>query len=128
MTVLTVVAEYGAVEFVDILAAGGLVQAVNVLGNDGVQPARFLQAGQHPMGRVGAGIGKKHFIVVETVELLRFFAVKAVAQYGFRREVILLIIQPIHAAKVGDSALRGDPCAAEKYDVTAVSYNLYETI
>ena len=29
----------------------------------------------------------------------------------------MLIIQPVHASKVGDAAFGGDACTAEKYDI-----------
>ena len=104
-------------EFIDFPASGCLVEAVDILGDDSVQLAHFLQAGQHPVGRVGLGVGEEHLIVVEAVKLLGVFAVKAVAQNGFRRIIILLVVQPVHTAEIRNAALGGDAGAAKKDDV-----------
>ena len=74
-----VVAQGGAVELVDGLAAGGLVEAVDVLGNDSFEAPLLLPLGQFPVGRIGLRIQNQHLIAVKTIKFLRIPHEKSVA-------------------------------------------------
>ena len=112
----TVVAQGGAVELIDHLAASGLVEAVDVLGDHGLELAGPLQLSQLQVGGVGLGAVDEHLVPVELVELPGVFYEEAVAQNGFGRIVVLLAVQAVHAAEVGDAALGGYARAAEEDD------------
>ena len=112
-----VVPQHTAVKLQHLPAARLLVEAVDVLGDDRLQPPLLLPLGQLPVGRIGLGVRRQHLGAVEVEELLRVPLKKGVAQYGLRRIPELLVIQPVHTAKVGDARLRGHTGAAEKHDV-----------
>ena len=115
-------------ELVHGLAPRRLVEAVDVLGHHRVQLPRRLQLRQLQVGGVGLGVGKEHLVAVEAVELLRIFLEKGVAQNGLRRVLVLLVVQPVHAAEVGDSGLRAYPRAAEEHNVTTLTDPVLELL
>ena len=115
-----VVAVDGAVEFPHPLGAAPLVQAVDVLGDHAAQFANRLQFRQFSVGGVGLGIGADHFGPVEPIELLRFPVEKAAAENGLRRIIILLVVQTVHTAEIGNAAFGGHAGAPEKDDGAAV--------
>ena len=96
-----------------------LVQAVDVLGDHRFQLAGALQLRQLQVGRVGLHIGTDQLVPVEAEKFLRPFFKKGVAEHGLRRVVVLLVVQPVHAAEVGDTALSGHPRPAEEDDAVA---------
>ena len=98
-------------------AARLLVQAVDVLGDDRLQPPLLLPLGQLPVGRVGLGIQRQHLGPVEVEKFLGVLFKKRMAQHGLRRIPELLVVQPVHTAEIGDARLRGYPGPAEKHDV-----------
>ena len=106
-------------KFVDTLAARRLMQPVNVLRDHSGQLAVLLPLRQLFVSCVGFGGQNQHFIPVETVKLFRIPVEKGVGKDLFRRIIILLIVQPVRAAKVRDPALRGDAGTAEKDDPAA---------
>lgn len=69
------------------------------------------------MGSIRLSFWEEHLIPVKTEEFFRMGTVKAVAQYGLRRIVVLLMVQTIHAAEVRNAAFGGDAGTAEKYNV-----------
>ena len=107
-------------ELVDGLAAGGLVEAVDVLGDHGGELAGLLQLRQLQVGGVGLGPPDEHFLPVEPVELLRVLGKEGVAEDGLRGIGVGLVVQPIHAAEIGDARFRADAGAAEKDDALAL--------
>ena len=115
-----VVAQGGAVQLVDDLAPGGLMQAIDVLGDHGLELAGPLQLGQLQVRSVGLGPLDNHLVPVEAVELGGIFLKKRVAQDRLRGVVVLLVIQPVGAAEIRDAGLGGNTGPAEEHDVLAL--------
>ena len=69
------------------------------------------------MGRVGLGVQRQHLGAVEVEELPGVPLKERMAQHGLRRVSELLVIQPVHAAEVGDTRFRGHTGPAEKHNV-----------
>ncbi len=121
-----VVAQGAAVQLEHMLAARGLVQAVDVLGDDGGELARGLEPGQPQVGRVGLCIFDDEFLAVKAVELLRLLLEKGVGEDGLGRVGVVLVVEAVHAAEVRDAALGGDARPAEKDDAVAGCDELFE--
>ena len=68
-----------AVEFQDLVAAGGLVQAVDVLGDDGLQLSLGLLFRQLSVGGIGSGIGGQHLGPVEAEKFFRLAFIEGMA-------------------------------------------------
>lgn len=92
MAALAEIAVYAAVQFEDVFAAGLLMEAVDVLRDDGFQLACFFQFGQFYMGGVGLGVQAKHLVAVKPVKFFGLADVKGMAQDRFRRILIFLVI------------------------------------
>ena len=107
-------------------AAGLLVQSVNVLGDHRAQPSRLLQFRQFQVRGIGLGIQGSVSGPVKTVKFLGMGQKKAVAEDRFRRRIILLVIQPVHAAKVGNAAFRGDARAPKENNAPALVHHLLQ--
>ena len=75
---------------------------------------------------IGLGIQGEHFGPVKTVKFLGMGQKKAVAEDRFRRRIILLMIQPVHAAKVGNAAFRGDARAPKENNAPALVHHLLQ--
>ena len=108
-----------AVELVNGLGARRLMQAVDVLGDDGLQLPLPLPFRQLAVGGVGLGVQGQHFGPVEVVEFLGVRLVKCVAEHCLRRVFEFLVIQAVHTAEVRDAGFGGHAGAAEKHDVVA---------
>ena len=93
------------------------MEAVDVLGDDGLQLPLPLPFRQLAVGGVGLGVQGQHFGPVEVVEFLGVCLVKCVAEHGLRRVFEFLVIQAVHTAEVRDAGLGGHAGAAEKHDV-----------
>ena len=106
-----------AVKLINGAAARLLVEAVDVLGDDGAELSLVLPLGQLQMGGVGLRVGAEHLGVVEAEKLLRVGLVKGVAQNHLRGILPLLVVQPPGGAEIRDAGLRRDTRAAEKDDV-----------
>ena len=63
---------------------------------------------QPQVGRVGLCPLHDELIAVKTVKLLRVLLPEGMAQDGFRRVGVLLMIKSVHAAEVRDAALGGN--------------------
>ena len=100
------------------------MKSVNILGNDCLQLALLLPLCQLPVCRIGLGRETKHLILIKTEELFRLLPVKGMTQNGFRRVIILLMIQSIHTPEVWDSTLRRHSCSTEKYNIITVINHL----
>ena len=72
------------------------------------------------MGRVGLCPPDDHLVPVKTVELLGVLFPEGMAEDGLRRVIVPLMVQPVHAAEIGDARLGADPRPAEKDDVLAL--------
>ena len=106
------------------LAARRLVQAVDVLGDDGAEFSRLFQLGQLFVRGIGFCICKKHFVTVKPIKFSGVSAVEGMTQDGFGGIIILLMIQTVHTPEIRDAALGGDACAAEKNNVVIPLHNL----
>ena len=127
-----VVAPGGAVDLLNVDAPGLLVEPVDVLGHDAVQPPLLFPPGQDPVGGVGlngAGVQVGAVVVEEHVRLV---PQALIGQQIFRLvagEALLgPVIQAVAAAKVGDAALRGHARAAQKHRVPGPGEHVAERL
>ena len=79
-----------------------------------------LQLCQPQVGSVGLCPLHNELIPVEPVELLGVLLPEGMAQDGLGRVIVLLVVQAVHAAEIGDAAFGGDPRAAKKDDAVAL--------
>ena len=117
MAFFTVIAKYRAVKLQDSLASGGLMESIDILRDHSTHLSGMFQLRQLFMGGVRLSFWEEHLIPVKTEKFFRMGTVKAVAQYGLRRIVVLLMVQTVHAAEVRNPAFGGDAGTAEKYNV-----------
>ena len=111
-----------------IFAACQLVQPINVLGDDGSQLALLFQLGQPQMRGVGPGTGHDQLFAVKIIKFFGFFLKKGMAQNFLRRVFVLLVIQPVHAAKIRNAAFGRNACSAEKHDIAAFLDQLFQLL
>ena len=123
-----VVAQGAAVQLVHGFAACRLMQAVNVLGDHCPQLALLLQLCQPQMGGVGLCPLYDQLVAVKTVKFLRVFLPEGMAEDGFGRVVVFLVVQPVHAAEIRDAALRRNARTAEKDDAAAFCNNVFQCL
>ena len=109
-----------------LVTAGHLVQAVDVLGDNGFEFSLLFPLGQLVMGGIGPGFGAEQLLAVEVVKLLGVFFVKGVAEHGFRRILEFLVVQPVYAAEIPDTGLCADTGSAEKDNVVAGIYQFLQ--
>lgn len=121
---LAVVAEGAAVELQDVFAAGRLVEAVDVLGDDGFQLSFLFPLGQLFVGLVGLDAGHQELVPVVFEELFGHTRVAGMAEHEFRREFIFLTVEAVLASEIRYAAFGGNAGAAEKDDVAAACYDL----
>ena len=93
------------------------MQAVDVLRHHGIKLADALQLGQLGVAAVGLSVKRNHLGSVKVEELRRMCLVKAVRQHALGRIGKLLVIQAVHAAKIGNAACRGNTSAAKEHHV-----------
>ena len=121
-----VVAHNGAVEFVHFFTASELVQAVDVLRDDGTELAFALQLSEFEMHSAWAVVWCDHFCAIEVEEFFGVGIKKAAAEHGLRVVLeALLMIEPILAAKIRDAAFGGDAGAAEEDDCVGIVDDLF---
>ena len=104
-----------SVQLINVLASRHLVQAVDVLRDNGEQFALFFPLRQLPMDDIGLCIRIKHAISIEIKENLRMMHVERVRNDGFRRVSIPLTIQPILPAEIRNAAFGRHARAAEEH-------------
>ena len=104
-------------QLVDALAAGLLVQAVDVLGHDGAELAGLFERGELFVRLVRLIVQREHLFTVKFEEIFRVLIEKRVAQDRLGRIVEFLVIQAVRAAEVRDAGLGRHARAAEKHDV-----------
>ena len=121
-----VIAQGAPVQLIHRFGAGCLMQAVDVLGDDRLQPALPLQLGQPQVGRIGLCPFYNELIAVKAVELLRVLLPERMAQDGFRRVVVGLVIQPVHAPEIRDAAFGGNARTAKKDDAAAFRNDFFQ--
>ena len=105
-----------AVKLENTLAAGFLVQPVDVLRHNAVQLPGLLQLRQLVVCGIGLGLEGKHLVPVEAVEIIGVAHEIRVAEHGLRRNVVFLVVEPVRRAEVGYAALGGNACSPEKHD------------
>ncbi|CDN41145.1 hypothetical protein BN871_AC_00390 [Paenibacillus sp. P22] len=120
-----IVAVNRSVQLQHAAAAGKLMQAVDILGDDRRQPALLLQPSQRSMRGIGKRFGIDHMGPVKGIEISRMLHEKVPAQNLFRqiRFARTLLVQPVRRAEIGNPAFRGGSRPAEKYDAPAVGQN-----
>ena len=109
------IAPNAAVQFEHGMRARLLVQSVNILGDDGGKPALPLPLRQLIVGGVGLRIQAEHLFAVEFKKLFRMPVEKGAREDVFGRVFVLLAVQPVLRAEIGDAAFGADPRPAEKY-------------
>ena len=107
-------------QFVHDAAARLLVQPVDVLRDDGGEPALALPLREFFVRRVGLRVQAQHFIAVERVKLFGVPFKKTVRKDALGRVLVLLAVQPVLRAEIGDAALRAHARAAEKHPAPRV--------
>ncbi len=108
------VAVHRAVELPDPAASGGLVQAIDILGDDRKKLPLPLPPGKPPVSSVGLRLQPEHFLAVKAVELLCLLGEKAVADDLLRRIGPFLAVEPVLPPKIWNAAFRRDPGPPEK--------------
>ena len=114
------------VELQHVPAARGLVEAVDVLGDDGGELAVLLQLRQGLVGLVGFRVRVQEELLIIIVEDLRVPPEEVVAQQHLRGVAVggLGLVDAVRAAKVGDAAFRGQARPAQKGDAATVFNDL----
>jgi hypothetical protein len=107
------------VQFQHVPAAGRLVQAVDVLRNDGLQLAAAFERRKRCVRLVRLCVQIKHFGSVEIVKRLRMRIKEVAAQNRFGRVGVLRIIQAARASEVRYAACGRNAGAAQKNDIGA---------
>ena len=117
-----------SMELVDFLAAGQLVQAVDVLCDHADQLALLFQLGQGLMGPVGLGPGGDEVVLVIVEERYRIALEEIDGQhlFGASAVVVLRVIQTVFAAEIRHTALGGYAGAAEKDDALRFVQYLFQ--
>ena len=101
----------------DIFAACLLVQAVDVLRDDGAELARLFERGKLFMRLVRLIVEREHFFAVKAEEILRVLIEKRVAQNRLRWVLKFLMVQAVRAAEIRNAGLRRYACPAEEHDI-----------
>ena len=101
----------------DIFAACLLVQAVDVLRDDGAELARLFERGKLFVRLVRLVAEREHFFAVKAEEILRILIEKRVAQNRLRRVLKFLMVQAVCAAEIRNAGLRRYACPAEEHDI-----------
>lgn len=112
--VLAVISMHRAVQLVDVLATGSLMQTVYILRDNGGQLACLLQLCELFVCGVWLRVQREHLVLIKSEELLRLRLEKGMTEDGFRRKFVLLMIQAVNAAEIRNAAFRRDTGAAEK--------------
>ena len=115
-----------AVQFIDELASGCLMEPVDILSHDTDQFSFLFPGSQLHMRSIGFCIERKHLIPVKLEKLLRLCYKECMGQDLLRRIVIFLVIQAVHTAKIGYSAFGGYTGPAEEYDAAAFVYQFLQ--
>ena len=124
----TIISQGASVKFEDVFASGFLMKSVDILRDDALYNAFFLQFGKFEMAGVGLCRREKHFAFVKGVKFFGIAVKEPSAYYFFGRKGIILRKNPPVRAEIGDTACRGNPCSAEKYGVTGGRQCLFEGI
>ena len=141
---VTVVAQCGAVDLIDLsvqlfcggsvgrhLVHGFLMKTVDVLCDDAVELSLQHHFSELFVGSVRFDAFCVHFLTIEFVEHIGMCVETVVGQEIFGRigveADIVLIVQAVFRAEIGDAAFCGYTCAAEEDDVTRVCDHFVES-
>ena len=122
------VTHHRAMQLQHVFAASGLVKPVDVLRYDCFELAWFFQLSKLYVRRVRFYPRNKDFFTVKTVEFPRIWVQESVAQNFFRRIIPLLVVKPVHAAEIWNTALRWNSCSSEENDVRAFIYIILKSV
>lgn len=106
-----------AVQFEHIFASRHLMQAVDVLRDDGFQFSCRLKLGEFQMRGVWLRVFYDKFFAIESVKFRGIRVEKRAAYYDFGRKFPFLAVKSVLASEVGNAAFGGNARAAEKNDV-----------
>ena len=110
----------------NLFAARGLMQAVNVLSDDGPELSRLFKLRKLQVRRVWLNSVDDELLPMKAIVLLGVFHKKRMAEYGLGRVLPLLVVQTVDAAEIGDPALGAHASAAEEHDIVALVYPLFK--
>ena len=116
-------------EFIDGLGSCLLVEAVDVLGDYGLEFALSFQLGQGSVGLVRLSLRIDEILLVVVEEGLRVVSEKAVAQHLLRGPAVVIhgLVKPFFGSEVRNVGLGGDSRATEEYYIFAVFYYLFKS-
>ena len=109
------VAMHRPVELPHARAARGLMEPVDILRHHRGERARRLKRCELAVAAVGPSIERDHLLTIEREEVLRVRLVKLMAEHHLGRIGKRLVIQPVHAPKVWDTACRRDARTAKEH-------------
>ena len=113
----TVIAQGTSVELINNLAAGLLVQSVNILGNNSLEFTGGLQLCKLVVGGIWLKAGWKQLGTIKSVELYRVTQIKRMTYDCLRRILPLLVVKTINTAKIRNAGFGRNPGAAKKDDI-----------
>ena len=118
-----VVAEHRAVQFEDVLAAGLLVQAVDVLRDHGRELASLLQGRQGLVAVVRLRVGVDQLLAVEIEEVFGIAHEEAVRDHflGGKGASVFLVVEAVRGAEIRDPRSGGYSRAAEEDDAVGIA-------
>ena len=119
-------AQNAAVKLQHLLAAGSLMQTVNILSDDGPELAPLFKLGKLQVSPIGHNTVDDQLFPVKTVILSRVTDKKAAGEDSFGRVLPLLVIQSVHAAEIRNSRLCTDSGTAEKNDILALVHQFFQ--
>ena len=129
---VAIIAERGAVYFIDSPAPCFLMQTVNILRDNTVEFSLFFHFRKLYMGPVGKTMPCVHLLAVKLKENLGFMIQAHTAEQVFRliavKPHVMLIIQAVLAPEIRDPALSRYSCAAKKRDVLRVLNDLVQCL
>ena len=120
------------VDLLNIFAAGLLMKAVYILGDDAFQPAGFLHFCQLQVGGVRfcapcvqilSEVIEEDFGLISEA-LVAEQVLGLVASEGFDP----LFVEAVFASEIRDAAFRGDACAAEEHDVFRLKQDVAKSV
>ena len=115
----TVILHNGAMELIDFLWTGFLMQSVNVLCNNCFQLTDLLQFRQCLMGFIRFCLSVKHGWLVKIIENLRLSHKKCMRKNLFRWTAVFVngIIDTCLTSEIRNTAFCRYPCTTEKYNI-----------
>ena len=107
-------------QLVDCFGASLGMQTVDILCDDSLHLALTLQFCQLVVGCVGRIVQRQHLLPVKVEKFGGMRLIEGMAQHGLGWVLEFHGVQPVHAAKIGNTRLGGDAGTSKKHDVVAV--------